>query len=206
MRSPRLDSRTSACSCFAAMGSNSHTSGVGDEGIDGIGTVPLSEVLSATVAVQAKRYDPTASQSVATPSLFQRDAAAVGAERAVFMTLASFTSAARKAATTVTPRVDLIDGERDPALSPSPQASVSRCNPSSTSPGSTTTSKVERVTSTARSPRCRRCTGRRSAAALTGTQASVRRASTRHDPFDGMVRGASPRIESDGSLRRQCGR
>ncbi|MFM7537668.1 MAG: restriction endonuclease [Acidimicrobiales bacterium] len=90
-----------------------HVGGTGDEGIDGIGTVPLSEVLSATVAVQAKRYAPDG-KSIGrdTVALFQRDAAAVGAERAVLVTLATFTSAARKAATTVTPRVDLIDGRR----------------------------------------------------------------------------------------------
>jgi hypothetical protein len=34
--------------------------GVGDEGIDGIGLAPISAVLSSRVAVQAKRYDPTA--------------------------------------------------------------------------------------------------------------------------------------------------
>lgn len=86
--------------------------GTGDEGIDGIGTAPLSEVLSATVAVQAKRLDPASSVGRDTVALFQRDAAAAGAERAVFITLARFTGPARKAATTVTPRVDLIDGER----------------------------------------------------------------------------------------------
>lgn len=32
--------------------------GAGDEGIDGIGTAPLSPVLSSRVAVQVKRYDP----------------------------------------------------------------------------------------------------------------------------------------------------
>lgn len=86
--------------------------GTGDEGIDGIGTAPLSEVLSATVAVQAKRLDPSSSVGRDTVALFQRDAAAAGAERAVFVTLARFTAPARKAATTVTPRVDLIDGSR----------------------------------------------------------------------------------------------
>jgi restriction system protein len=103
-----------------------HVGGVGDEGIDGIGTVPLSEVLSATVAVQAKRYDPDGRPvGRDTVALFQRDAAAVGAERAVLMTLAAFTPAARKAATTVTPRVDLIDGERICALALSAGLGVS---------------------------------------------------------------------------------
>jgi restriction system protein len=86
--------------------------GTGDEGIDGIGTAPLSDVLSATVAVQAKRFDPSSTIGRDTVALFQRDAAAAGAERAVFITLGRFSTPARKAATTVTPRVDLIDGER----------------------------------------------------------------------------------------------
>jgi hypothetical protein len=44
--------------------------------------------------------------------LFQRDAAAAGAERAVLVTLSRFSPAARKAAIVATPAVDLIDGER----------------------------------------------------------------------------------------------
>ncbi len=32
--------------------------GSGDEGVDGIGTAPISPVLSSRVAVQVKRYDP----------------------------------------------------------------------------------------------------------------------------------------------------
>ena len=86
--------------------------GVGDEGIDGIGLAPISAVLSSRVAVQAKRYDPTATVGRETVALFQRDAAAVGAERAVLVTLARFSPAARKAATVTTPTVDLIDGDK----------------------------------------------------------------------------------------------
>jgi restriction system protein len=86
--------------------------GVGDEGIDGIGTAPLSEVLSATVAVQVKRYDPATTVSRDAVALFQRDASAAGAERAVMITLGRFSGPARKAATSATPRVDLIDGYR----------------------------------------------------------------------------------------------
>lgn len=86
--------------------------GTGDEGIDGIGTAPLSPVLSATVAVQAKRYDPSTAVARDKVALFQRDAAAAGAERAVMVTLGRYTEPARKAATTATPTVDLIDGER----------------------------------------------------------------------------------------------
>lgn len=85
---------------------------VGDEGIDGIGLAPISPVLSSRVAVQAKRYDPTSTIGRDIVALFQRDAAAAGAERAVLVTLARFSPAARKAATTVTPTVDLIDGEK----------------------------------------------------------------------------------------------
>ena len=86
--------------------------GSGDEGIDGIGTAPLSEVLSATVAVQVKRYDPASTVGREVVALFQRDASAVGAERAILITLGRFTAPARKAASSATPHVDLIDGER----------------------------------------------------------------------------------------------
>ena len=86
--------------------------GVGDEGIGGIGLAPISAVLSSHVAVQAKRYDPTATVGRETVALFQRDAATAGAERAVLVTLARFSPAARKAATVTTPTVDLIDGDK----------------------------------------------------------------------------------------------
>ena len=86
--------------------------GSGDEGIDGIGLAPISPVLSSRVAVQAKRYDPDSPVSRDAVALFQRDASAAGAERAVFVTLGRFTEPARKAATYATPTVDLIDGER----------------------------------------------------------------------------------------------
>jgi restriction system protein len=86
--------------------------GVGDEGIDGIGLAPISPVLSSRVAVQAKRYDPTVTIGRDVVALFQRDAAAAGAERAVLVTLARFSPPARKAATVTTPTVDLIDGDK----------------------------------------------------------------------------------------------
>jgi restriction system protein len=86
--------------------------GTGDEGIDGIGTAPLSPVLSATVAVQVKRYDPATAVGREPVALFQRDASTAGAERAVLITLGRFSPAARKAASTATPTVDLIDGAR----------------------------------------------------------------------------------------------
>lgn len=88
------------------------TGGTGDQGIDGIGTAPLSKVLSATVAVQAKRWDPSRTVPRDVVALFQRDAAAAGAERAVMVTLARYSDPARKAATSTTPTVDLIDGDR----------------------------------------------------------------------------------------------
>lgn len=87
--------------------------GSGDEGIDGIGTAPISPVLSSRVAVQAKRIDPDGrpiSRDVV--ALFQRDAAAVGAERAVLVALGRISEPARRAATQATPNVELIDGER----------------------------------------------------------------------------------------------
>ncbi|MHB1890579.1 MAG: restriction endonuclease, partial [Acidimicrobiales bacterium] len=86
--------------------------GTGDEGIDGIGTAPISPVLSSRVAVQAKRHDPTSTLGRDVVALFQRDAAAAGAERAVLVTLGRFSEPARKAATVTTPTVDLIDGQR----------------------------------------------------------------------------------------------
>ena len=70
--------------------------GVGDEGIDGIGLAPISAVLSSRVAVQAKRYDPTTTIGRDVVALFQRDATAAGAERAVLVTLARFSPAARE--------------------------------------------------------------------------------------------------------------
>lgn len=87
----------------------------GDEGIDAIGLAPISDVLSYRVAVQVKRHDPTTATSTVDRSqvaLFQRDAAAKGAERAVFVTLGSFSAPAQKAATDTTPTVDLVDGKR----------------------------------------------------------------------------------------------
>jgi restriction system protein len=88
--------------------------GSGDEGIDGIGLAPISDVLSSRVAVQAKRYDPFGSSPIGREvvALFQRDAAAAGAERAVLVTLGRFSAPARKAAIIARPTVDLIDGGR----------------------------------------------------------------------------------------------
>ena len=93
----------------------SRTGGPNDEGVDAIGLAPVSDVLSDRVAVQIKRYHPEGSRSNIERkdvALFQRDAASKGAERAVFVTLGSFSQAARKAATDTTPRVNLVDGER----------------------------------------------------------------------------------------------
>jgi len=86
--------------------------GTGDQGIDGIGTAPISPVLTSRVAVQVKRHDPTSSISREVVALFQRDAAAAGAERAVLVTLGRFSEPARQAAITTTPTVDLIDGDK----------------------------------------------------------------------------------------------
>lgn len=87
--------------------------GTGDEGIDGIGTAPLSPVLSSRVAIQVKRYEPNGNPiGRETVALFQRDAQTKGAERAILVTLSRFTAPARKAATDATPTVDLINGDR----------------------------------------------------------------------------------------------
>jgi restriction system protein len=91
------------------------TGGPNDEGVDAIGLAPVSDVLSDRVAVQIKKYDPEGSRSNIERkdvALFQRDAASKGAERAVFVTLGSFSKAARKAATDTTPHVNLVDGGR----------------------------------------------------------------------------------------------
>ena len=89
-----------------------HVGQSGDRGIDGIGTAPMSPVLSATVAVQVKRYDPTKRIGRDIVALFQRDADAAGAERAILVTLGGYTAAAREASQVTTPTVDLIDGDR----------------------------------------------------------------------------------------------
>jgi restriction system protein len=86
--------------------------GSGDQGIDGIGVAPISPVLSSRVAVQAKRQDPGSAIGRDVVALFQRDAAAAGAERAILVTLARFSEPARKAAIAATPTVDLIDGQK----------------------------------------------------------------------------------------------
>ena len=83
--------------------------GSGDEGIDGIGTAPISPVLSSRVAVQVKRYDPNGkSVGRETVALFQRDAQTKGAERAILVTLGKFSEPARRAAIVTSPTVDLI--------------------------------------------------------------------------------------------------
>lgn len=94
------------------MSPSSPSSVAADKGIDGIGLAPMGPVLFSRVAVQAKRYDPSTAIGRDVVALFQRDASAAGAERAVLVTLGRFTAAARKAATTATPTVNLIDGER----------------------------------------------------------------------------------------------
>ncbi|RUP77055.1 Mrr restriction system protein [Corynebacterium propinquum] len=88
------------------------TGGSGDEGVDAIGTAPISSVLSSRVAVQVKRYAPDKPIGRDTVAFFQRDAHTKGAERAIIVTLSRFTEPARKAATASVPTVDLISGDR----------------------------------------------------------------------------------------------
>jgi len=85
--------------------------GSGDEGVDGIGTAPVGSVLSTTVAVQAKRYEPAKTIGRETVALFQSDATAAGAEHGVLVTTGRFSEAARSAARDRHPTIDLIDGE-----------------------------------------------------------------------------------------------
>ena len=89
--------------------------GTGDGGIDIIGSAPLGSLLSSTVAVQCKRYDPSSRSSSIGRSemaLFQGDASDRGAERAIFVTLSRFSRAAIETAGSRTPTVELIDGDR----------------------------------------------------------------------------------------------
>ncbi len=86
--------------------------GPGDEGLDGIGTAPLTDVLTTTVAVQAKRYEPTKTIGREVVALFQSDAAAKGAEHGVLVTTARFSKPAELSAQGRTPTIDLIDGDR----------------------------------------------------------------------------------------------
>jgi restriction system protein len=86
--------------------------GSGDEGIDGIGKAPLSGVLSTTIAVQAKRYDPSKTVGRETVALFQSDATAAGAEHGVLATTGRFSEPARQAALGRHPTIDLVDGEK----------------------------------------------------------------------------------------------
>ncbi|MFH0412940.1 restriction endonuclease [Corynebacterium sp. L4756] len=90
-----------------------HSGGTGDEGVDAIGTAPLSPVLSSRVAVQVKRYAPDGKKiGRETVALFQHDARNKGAERAILVTLGNYTEPARRAATQALPSVDLINGDR----------------------------------------------------------------------------------------------
>lgn len=86
--------------------------GTGDEGIDGIGTAPIGNVLTTTVAVQAKRYEPSKTVGRETVALFQTDANAAGAERGVLATTGRFSEPAKQAAIGRHPTIDLIDGEK----------------------------------------------------------------------------------------------
>lgn len=86
--------------------------GTGDEGVDGIGTAPLTAVLSTTVAVQAKQYEPSQTVGWETVALFQSDATTVGAEHEILITTARFSRPARKAALGRHPTIDLVDGQK----------------------------------------------------------------------------------------------
>ena len=86
--------------------------GSGDEGIDGIGTAPIGGVLTTTIAVQAKRYQPSKTVGRETVALFQSDATAAGAEHGVLVTTGRFSEPARQAALNRHPTIDLVDGEK----------------------------------------------------------------------------------------------
>jgi len=86
--------------------------GSGDEGVDGIGTAPMTGVLTTTIAVQAKRYEPSKTVGRETVALFQSDATAAGAEHGVLVTIGRFSEPARQAALNRHPTIDLVDGEK----------------------------------------------------------------------------------------------
>lgn len=86
--------------------------GVGDKGIDLIGTAQISPVLTVTVAVQAKRYESSAAVGRAEVALFQADATARGAEYGILVTTSRFTRPARETAQDRRPTITLIDGDR----------------------------------------------------------------------------------------------
>ena len=88
------------------------TGGVGDKGIDLIGTAPISPVLTVTVAVQAKRYAPSVAVGRAEVALFQADARDRGAEYGILVTTSRFTRSARETAQNRRPTITLIDGDR----------------------------------------------------------------------------------------------
>ncbi len=86
--------------------------GSGDEGIDGLGTAPIGPVLTRTIAVQAKRYEPSATIGREVVALFQGDAIAAGAEHGILVTTGRFSEPARRAALSRHPTIDLVDGEK----------------------------------------------------------------------------------------------
>lgn len=90
-----------------------HTGASDNEGVDAIGTAPLSPVLSSRVAVQIKRHAPEGKPiGCETVALFQRDVQAKGAERAIIVPLSHFTGPVQRAANSTVPTVDLINGDR----------------------------------------------------------------------------------------------
>lgn len=89
-----------------------HVGGPADGGVDGFGTAPMGDLLSVPVAVQVKRYDPTSSIGRERVALLRHDAASKGAERALLVTLGTFSRTAKRAAREATPTVDLIDGDQ----------------------------------------------------------------------------------------------
>lgn len=89
-----------------------HTGRSWDEGIDAIGRAPLSDVLTVQVVVQCKCVTAATTASRAEVAQLQSDASRQGAERAIFVTLGTFTSGARNAADSTTPNVELVDGEQ----------------------------------------------------------------------------------------------
>ena len=85
----------------------------GTEDIDGIGVIPISPLISTTIAVQVNQQDdeeePIGRDAVV---LFQRSAYAQGADRGVMVTLGTYTEGALEASRDKMLSMELIDGEK----------------------------------------------------------------------------------------------
>ena len=87
------------------------TGRTGDGGIDGVGTLRVNPLVSFKVVFQCKKYK--SSDRVGSPDVQKLRGAMQGrAEKGIFITMGSFTDAAKKEAVRDgVPRVELVDGD-----------------------------------------------------------------------------------------------